>query len=231
MITLYIVRHGQTVDNLENRIQGHSDSPLTALGVRQAEAIAKRLASEHFDAIYSSDLGRAVATAEIIVSKQPSTRSEASDSILSLSKGAVTGIRTTPLLRELNLGVAQGLTAREFAEKWPEEYRQWSSNSVTHRPPGAESIESLTERCREFVQQVLRDHKDGEKLAVVGHSGSQRGLVCAALDLPVRYYRSISVANAALSIVEAGDRPSLRLYNDTCHLHGVEVTVSDVDAG
>lgn len=211
------------MDNLENRIQGHSDSPLTALGVKQAEAIADRLAPEHFGAIYSSDLGRAVATAEIIASKQPCALRQAQDAGLP--------IRTTPLLRELNLGVAQGLTAKEFAEKWPEEYRQWSSNSVTHRPPGAESIESLTERCREFVQQILRDHTDGEKLAVVGHSGSQRGLVCAALDLPVRYYRSLSVANAALSIVEAGDRPSLRLYNDTCHLHGVEVTVSDVDAG
>lgn len=140
-------------------------------------------------------------------------------------------VQPTELLRELNLGVAQGLTATEFAEKWPEEYRLWSSYSVTHRPPGAESIESLTERCREFVQEILRSHQDGEKLAVVGHSGSQRGLVCAALDLPVRYYRYLSVANAALSIVEAGDRPSLRLYNDTYHLHGVDVTVSDVDAG
>lgn len=201
------------MDNLENRIQGHSDSPLTVLGVRQAEAVADRLASEHFDAMYSSDLGRAVRTAEIIATRHDLP------------------VQPTSFLRELNLGVAQGLTAKEFAEKWPEEYRQWSSDSVTHRPPGAESIESLTERCREFVQQILRDHTDGEKLAVVGHSGSQRGLVCAALDLPVSYYRSFSVANVALSIVDVGDRPSLRLYNDTCHLHGVEVTVSDVDAG
>lgn len=140
-------------------------------------------------------------------------------------------VRTTELLRELNLGVAQGLTAKEFAEQYPEEYRLWSTYAVKHRPPGAESIESLTERCREFVQQVLRDHKDGEKLAVIGHSGSQRGLVCAALDLPVEYYKGLSVANAALSIVEIGDRPTLRLYNDTCHLHSIEVTVSDVDAG
>lgn len=212
-ISLYVVRHGQTVDNLENRIQGHSDSPLTPLGVKQAEAVANRLATEHFDAIYSSDLGRAVATAGIIASKHDLP------------------IRTSQLLRELNLGVAQGLTAKEFAEQYPEEYRLWSTYSVKHRPPGAESIESLTERCREFVQQVLRDHKDGDRLAVVCHSGSQRGLVCAALDLPVTYYKGLSVANAALSIVEIGDRPTLRLYNDTCHLHNIEVTVSDVDAG
>ena len=210
------------MDNLENRIQGHTDSPLTELGVRQAEAVADRLASESFAAIYSSDLGRAVRTAEIIAAKQPPLRQ---------AQGAQTVVQTTPLLRELNLGVAQGLTGKEFAEQYPEEYRLWSTSSVTHRPPGAESIESLTARCREFIEQVIRDHKDGEKLAVVGHSGTQRGLVCAALDLPVRHYRSLSVANAALSIVEIGDNPSLRLYNDTSHLRGVEVTVSDVDAG
>jgi len=140
-------------------------------------------------------------------------------------------VRTTELLRELNLGVAQGMTAKEFAEQYPEEYQKWSTYSVKHRPPGAESIESLTERCRQFVQKVLREHKDGERLVAVGHSGSQRGLVCAALDLPVEYYKVLSVANAALSIVEIGDRPTLRLYNDTCHLHNIEVTVSDVDAG
>src|SRR5664279_1147846 len=96
-ITLYIVRHGQTVDNLENRIQGHTDSPLTKLGVRQAEAVADRLASENFSAIYSSDLGRAIHTAEIIAAKHDLP------------------VQPTPLLRELNLGVAQGLTGDEFA--------------------------------------------------------------------------------------------------------------------
>jgi broad specificity phosphatase PhoE len=213
MITLYIVRHGQTVDNLENRIQGHTDSPLTDLGVRQAEAVADRLASEYFAAIYSSDLGRAVRTAEIIASR------------LGIP------IQTTPLLRELNLGVAQGLTKDEFAERWPEEYRLWGIDSVAHRPPDGESIESIVERCREFIGQVLREYHDQDKLAVIAHGGSQKGLVCAALGLPVTAMRSVSVSNASLSVVEIGERPYLRLYNDTCHLRGVEETLSGADAG
>lgn len=224
MISLYIVRHGQTVDNLDNRIQGHSDSALTSLGVKQAEAVADRLASVRFDAIYSSDLGRAVATAEIIAARQH-------PSIPIGSKGAGMPICTTELLRELNLGVAQGMTGKEFAEQYPEEYRLWSTYAVKHRPPGAESIESVADRCREFVQQVLREHKDGDRLVAVCHSGSQRGLVCASLGLPVEYYKVLSVANASLSIVEIGERPTMRLYNDVCHLHNIEVTVSDVDAG
>ena len=213
MITLYIVRHGQTVDNLENRIQGHTDSPLTELGVRQAEAVADRLASESFAAIYSSDLGRAMRTAEIVASKHELP------------------VNTTPLLRELNLGVAQGLTAEEFAARWPEEYRLWKSDSSAHRPPGGETIESIIERCRMFVEQVTSRHDDGDKLAVIAHGGSQRGLVCAAFGLPPTFCASMSVSNGSLSIIQLGDRPYLRLYNDTCHLRGVEVTISDVDAG
>jgi probable phosphoglycerate mutase len=219
-ITLYIVRHGQTVDNLENRIQGHTDSPLTKLGVRQAEAVGAALASEDFAAIYSSDLGRAVATAEIIAARQP---------LLRQAQGAQVEVRTTPLLRELNLGEVQGLTGEQFAQRWPEEYRLWKLDSVAHRPPGAESIQSAVERCGRFIEQVLTEHSDGDKLAVIVHGGSLKGLVASALELPVDCYRKMAVANAGLSILEIGERPFLRLYNDTCHLQ--EVTVLDADTG
>lgn len=210
-ITLYIVRHGQTVDNLEGRIQGHTDSPLTRLGVAQAEAVAGCLASESFAAIYSSDLGRAMHTAEIVASRHG------------------LAVHPTPLLRELNLGDVQGLTGEQFAERWPEEYRLWKLDSVNHRPPGAETVESAVERCGEFIRQVLAQHSDGDKLAVAVHGGSLKGLVAAALGLPAECYRKLSVANAGLSILDVGDRPYLRLYNDTCHLQ--EVTVLDADTG
>lgn len=212
-ITLYMVRHGQTVDNLENRIQGHTDSPLTRLGVAQAEAVADRLASENFAAIYSSDLGRTVHTAEIIAAKHDLP------------------IQTTPLLRELNLGLVQGLTGEQFAQRWPEEFRLWKLDSVTHRPPGAETIQSAVERCGTFIQQVLAERADGDKLAVIVHGGSLKGLVAAALELPVECYRKMAVSNTGLSILDVGERPFLRIYNDTCHLDGVEVTALDADTG
>lgn len=212
-IILYIVRHGQTLDNLENRIQGHTDSPLTELGVRQAEAIANRLSSESFAAIYSSDLGRAVRTAKIIASRHDLS------------------IQTTPLLRELNLGVAQGLTVDEFSSQYPEEYRLWRNDPAVQRPSGGETIESSIERCALFIQQVMDEHKDGDKVAAVVHGGTQRGLVCAAFNLSPKFCVSMSPANASLSIIEIGDRPYLRLFNDTCHLHGIEVTMQDADAG
>src|SRR5205809_708167 len=100
-----IVRHGQTQWNLKLIRQGHLDSPLTEKGMAQAKALAQRLAQEKFNALYSSDLGRAVQTAEMIA--------------------AVTGheIVTDARLRERNLGVFQGLNGDEIKEKFPEEYR------------------------------------------------------------------------------------------------------------
>jgi len=211
MITLYIIRHGETVDNLEGRIQGHTDSSLTPLGVRQAQAVADRLASDKFTAIYSSDLGRAMATAEAIASRHNMP------------------IISTDLLREANLGVGQGKTAEELLREYPEEYRRWKENSAIFRLPGAESLESVIERCGKFIQNVLNEHEDGAKLAVIVHSGSLRGLICAACGLSVDFYRFIHTANASLSILDIGKRPSLKLLNDTCHIHAIEVTELEPD--
>ena len=91
-MNVYIVRHGQTLFNFLERVQGWSDSPLTDKGVHQAKAVAIHLASIHFDAIYSSDLMRAMHTAEAILEKQNS----------------VTELQTTPLLREAYFGGFEG---------------------------------------------------------------------------------------------------------------------------
>jgi broad specificity phosphatase PhoE len=65
MLDLWLIRHGETTWNAEKRIQGHMDSPLSVLGIRQVNALAKRLSNKKFDAIYSSDSGRAIQTATI----------------------------------------------------------------------------------------------------------------------------------------------------------------------
>jgi broad specificity phosphatase PhoE len=211
MITLYLVRHGETVHNLEGRIQGHADSPLTQLGTKQAEAAAARLASEKFDAIYSSDLGRAVATAKII------------------SAPHSLPVQTTELIREGCFAKVQGLTHKEFEEKYPEDYRKWREDSVHYRPPGAETLESLISRCGKFLQMISEKHNDGECLLAVVHGGSLRGLICASCGQGPAFFRYMHMSNAGISILELGDRPALRLLNDTCHLRKVRVTEEDAD--
>ena len=100
-----IVRHGQTQWNYRGVRQGHLDSDLTERGIAQAKALAIRLAREHFTRLYSSDLGRALRTAQIIAA---STGHE---------------IVTDARLRERHLGIFQGLSGDEIKARYPEEYR------------------------------------------------------------------------------------------------------------
>src|SRR6266516_4712814 len=104
-----ILRHGETVWNREDRYQGHLDSTLTALGLEQTRALAERLSGCQCRALYSSDLGRARHTAEIIANK--------------------TGHRLLldTRLRERHLGMFQGLVQSEIEEKFPDEYRLFKS--------------------------------------------------------------------------------------------------------
>ncbi|MCL5103560.1 MAG: histidine phosphatase family protein [Armatimonadetes bacterium] len=245
MITLYLVRHGETEYNRQGRIQGQGDSPLTPLGVLQAEAVATRLAGETFAAIYSSDLGRAQSTAEIIAARHNLP------------------VQTTPLLREAAFGIIQGLTRAEVETRFPIEEHEWRRDPRTHRPPGAEYPEDVIERCRRFLAEVIERHPstlrqaqgsgctDGERLLVVGHGGSVRGIVVASILNPpstasppstlnppstlslskgaAHFYRSMHFSNAGLSIVDVGDSAGIHVLNDTCHLAGVAVTDQDAD--
>ena len=95
MTTLLLVRHGETDWNAEGRLQGHTDRPLNDFGRRQASALAERLAGDGITAVYSSDLSRALETAEILAAR------------LELP------VVTDPDLRERNWGSWEGLTGPE----------------------------------------------------------------------------------------------------------------------
>lgn len=209
-IILYIIRHGQSKDNLNKIIQGQTDSPLTELGKEQAECAAKRLSFTEFSGIYSSDLERALETAEIIASYQK--------------------CKVTPskLIRESYMGLAQGLTQEQFAEKYPKEYEMWLCDSINNRPPQAESIVDIIARCSQFVEEIKKNHKDGDNVLAVCHGGSLRGLICAACGFDPNFFSKLRCFNAGLCIVHIGDRVSLTLFNDTSHLRGI--TRTDVDS-
>jgi len=200
MPVLYIVRHGHCDSNVPGMIQGQTDSPLTDLGIRQAGAIADRLSSESFAAIYSSDLSRTRNTAAPIAARHGLQ------------------VRHTPLLRECCLGAAQGLTESQFEEQYPAQCALWREDPIANRPPGAERFEEVIARCGRFISEISAAHPADEKLVVVGHIGSICGLVCATFDLPVRFYLEMHVSNASLSIIEIGKKPVLRMLNDSCHL-------------
>jgi broad specificity phosphatase PhoE len=208
-----LVRHGETVYNLEGRIQGQGDSPLTALGRRQADAIADRLASEHFDVAYTSDLGRALETARTITAHHDDLP-----------------LHQDRLLREIRFGVLQGFTREEIERRFPAERFEWRRHKDTLAPPDGESKQDIVDRCNKFLEMIKKKHSDGEKLLIVGHGGSMRGMMLAIFDLPLSYWNMWHFANTGFSIVEIGEAAKLRVMNDTCHLDGVKVTEVDADS-
>jgi len=203
VLTLYMVRHGESECNLGGYFQGQIDTPLTEKGLRQAKAAAERLAGEGLQAVYASDLDRARTTGEAIASR------------------CGLAVVPTSLLRECSMGDVQGITPEEYERRYPESYRAWKADPFANRPPGAERFQDVIDRSAQFLAQVAKEHRDGAKIAAVGHFGSISALICAALGLSVDAYLCFHVGNASVSTIEVGDAPILRLLNETCHLSGI----------
>jgi broad specificity phosphatase PhoE len=206
-LRFYIVRHGVTAWNRAWRMQGHTDVPLDAEGVEQARRIAERLAAETRppQAVWSSDLSRARQTAEAIAAP------------LGLA------VQTTPLLRETMLGEWEGLTRAEIEARGDsEQLARYLQDSIRHRPPGGETLEAAWERMVRVVTEIRRQHPQGQ-VAIVGHGGSLRVLLCEALEAPLHSLPRFQLDNASLSIIEQYGDPAnplrrITLLNDTSHL-------------
>ena len=201
------MRHGLTAWNREQRMQGHTDVDLDSEGYLQAAGIAQRLFKSDYvlKAIYSSDLKRARLTAEAIAAP------------LGLA------VRTTELLRETMMGSWEGLTAEDIVARGDANLLAlYRSDAYLNRPPGAESMDEVWDRMKRAVSLIRTEHPHGN-VAVVGHGGSLRVLLCEALDTSIASMKHIMLANAGLSIIEEFGPADSRfqrvvLMNDTSHL-------------
>ena len=196
-----VIRHGETAANRNCVIQGQSDVPLSPAGVRQAELLARRWELRRFDAVYSSDLSRALRTAEIVA---PYAK-----------------VVPTAELREMDLGVWVGHTTTEVAELFPDEWRDFRSCSVECRATGGESRRELLERITHFFRTAALRH-DGQNVLAVTHGGALRafflmlmgGSLNAGALLPSTGNTGVSVARYDA----AKDAWRLISWNDTSHL-------------
>ncbi|MEN6413635.1 MAG: alpha-ribazole phosphatase [Veillonellales bacterium] len=201
MTRVILVRHGQTVWNLEMKYQGHADIALSEKGLQQAELVAKRLANEKISAIYASDLNRAYKTAEIIAAKH---------------QLSVTAI---PELREISFGEWEGLNYTGITNGWPKIMDDLFTHAETVRIPGGETFPEVKERATKALQKLVGQHPD-ETIAVVSHGGTIRTILCAALNIPLNYVWNIKQDNTAVNIVQYYDKRSIvELVNDSHHLN------------
>ena len=203
-----LIRHGQTAENITGRLQGHFDSILDETGILQAKAAANRLAGEHFDAFYSSDLKRAMMTAEVIAE--------------------TVGIRPEPLmeLREWHLGVLEGRLCKELWEEYPAIMNCFKYESGEIPVPGGESHNEFDARVAGCLELLAAKHPD-EKVLLVTHGGVMRsifkhivGPVAEGSLLPL-------ISNVSYSrFCKRDDRWQLCCWNDVSHLKGIGVRES-----
>jgi len=154
---VFIVRHGETDYNAAHRWQGHLDIPLNAAGQEQARLVGEYLKSQAIDAIYSSDLRRAYDTARSIAH----------------AKGLT--IHKEPRLREINVGVFQGLNRAQILEMYAEEFSRWDSDDAYVVEKG-ESRLILQQRAYAAWQDIVENgHR--ESVVLVTHGGTMRMLL------------------------------------------------------
>jgi probable phosphoglycerate mutase len=208
---LYLIRHGQSAGNAEGRFGGHGPTPLSDLGKHQAEVTAKTLAKEGISAIYSSDLYRAVQTAQPLAD------------MLKLQ------IHTSPAFRERHVGVLEGLTFDESKAAYPKDYYALVNRNIHHVISGGESYRNLLRRITGKLYDVLRSHP-GERIAIYSHTGAICFLtlhLLGAIDRNTKQTPWIITSNCGINRFEIRSRNNIRVLalNDTRHL--VQITGND----
>lgn len=197
---LLLVRHGETEWNVQRRIQGFQDSPLTPTGVAQAKALALRLEGESIDAVYASDLGRVRATTEIIVDKTGHAP----------QYGAA--------LRERGFGVFEGKTMAECEAERPGQWALYRGRDPEAVPPGGESVNQFRSRIMARLEDIAAA-ATGKKVLVVAHGGVCGVLLRHVMGLPPGGKRTWSLYNAALNrFLYHQGRWQLDVWGDIGHL-------------
>lgn len=196
------IRHGETAWNVDTRLQGHLDIPLNALGVRQAQHLARALAQgDAIDAVYASDLSRAHATAQ------------------ALAQAVGLKVTTHPGLRERHFGAFQGRTFAEIEAELPEQAWHWRKRTPDWVPPeGGESLQVLHERIVLTVNELAAQHP-GQHIVMVAHGGVLDILYRAATRLALQAPRTWQLTNTAVNrMLWTPDGLSLVGWGDTTHL-------------
>lgn len=201
MTTLYLTRHGETLWNLERRMQGHRNSPLSELGLQQAGWLREKLADIPLDAAYSSPSLRALRTAEIVC------------------RGREVEIAAEPGLIEIGLGTWEGRNIGEVAHLYPDQNRDFWNAPTRFRPSeGGETFRQVQDRVVQAVATIVRKHPH-QSVLLVSHAVVLKTLMAFMEGIPLDdYWQRPFFTQASLSVVRACNG-SFRILqsNDTSH--------------
>jgi len=179
---IYLLRHGEVLHAETRRFIGHLDVPLSCRGERQCAAQADALQGVTLAAIFSSDLSRARRSAEIIAAPHGLIPVE------------------TPALREMSMGRWEGLTADEIRRREPEAFADWMARVGEFPFPEGESVPDLLERAWPAFASIASEFA-GHAVAIVAHGGTNRALLCQALETPLGRLLGFGQDYGALSLL------------------------------
>ena len=174
------IRHGETLWNVDSRIQGHLNIGLNDTGRWQAERLGMALKDEPITAIYASDLSRA------------------HDTALAVSRHTGVPVQAEPGLRERSFGEFEGRTFAEIETELPEQAKRWRQRDPSFTPAGGESLLMLEARVLSVAARLAAQHP-GEQIALFAHGGVMDILYRAATRLDLQAARTWTLGNTAIN--------------------------------
>lgn len=240
--TLVLLRHGESEWIRENRFQGQAETPLSAVGRRQAALAAERLARPNASPALPVPQGRPLEIVHSPLARTRATAEAVGEAIASEPGGEPVGIRPEPGIMEIGQGEWEGVTHDEIMRRWPAELSAWRRRPHEAWAPGGESIAQVQARARPALAGVLdrlgRDYPRGSLdrpqvggypgvgpgagqpwSILVGHDGVFKVVLLTLFDLPLDRFWMFTFALCGITVVELrGGRPVLRAHNLTEHL-------------
>lgn len=200
---LYLIRHGESLWNAQDRIQGHGDSPLSEAGRQQAERLGRHLARAPIGAIYTSRLLRARQTGEI------------------LGQALRVFVTVRPDLHEIGLGAWEGKTPAEVNAHFDNGFEAWRKRPTSVRIPESEPIADFRRRAVAAIEAVVRE-TPAEAAAVVTHGGVIISYLAHVLGADFDFLlRRLQIHNTGVTILDGLDaeHPAVLTVNDLQHLN------------
>jgi alpha-ribazole phosphatase len=193
---IHLIRHGQVVGHDQPRYNGQADVDITDVGIEQYHCLKERLAKSPVSACYTSDLSRCTCGADIMCNQfgiEPVRRRE---------------------LRELNIGIWEGLTWQQIQEGWPAEWQARLADLVHYRVPQGENLVDVESRVMPVVNEIIERHR-GQEVLVVGHGGVNRIILLNAMGAPLKGMFTIEQSYGCYNIIDyyADGRATVKLLN------------------
>lgn len=201
-MNIHLVRHGESTWNSENKIQGHSDVPLSSVGFQQAKLLAKSLAREKFSCLYSSKLIRARQTAEIV------------------SKSIGIPISYQNEIKEIFLGEWEGKTPEEVNKEYNNGYDRWRENPTKTIIPGAEPITAFKKRSKKAFEKIIKNHSSDDNILIITHGGFITSIISHVLEVNFdRLITRLPILNTGITkITKHDDKMYIYGINDVSHM-------------